>query len=139
MTVEAATAAGFRTGLADSLLREIAEHLDGLVRTGERSAIDLRSLPITAADRSELEERLGRGDIEALLTTAGTSEVWETRYAGVWWVRHLGAGGKIAAERIEITTCPEILISDAADIAAASKRLTEDLIDHLSAEDADDA
>ncbi len=139
MTVEAGGAAGLRTGMADSLLREIAEHLHGLTSTGECAAIDLRSLPITAADRSELEERLGHGDIEALLTAAGTSEIWETRYAGVWWVRHLGAGGKVAAERIEITTCPEILTSDAADVAAASRRLAEELIHRLSAKDAQDA
>jgi hydrogenase-1 operon protein HyaF len=139
MIVEAGAAAEFRTGMADSLLREISEHLDVLARTGECSAIDLRSLPITAADRSELEERVGHGDMEALLTAAGSSEIWETRYAGVWWVRHMGAGGRIAAERIEITSCPEILISDAADIAAASKKLAEDLIDRLSAEDAEDA
>ncbi len=137
MTVEAG--AGFRTGMADSLLREIAERLDVLARTGECSAIDLRSLPITAADRSELEERLGHGDIEALLTTAGTSEIWETRYAGVWWVCHLGAGGKIAAERIEITACPEILLSDVADIATASKKLAEDLIERQSRGNAKDA
>lgn len=139
MTLEAGTMESFRTGMADSVLREIAVDLDVLARTGECSAIDLRSLPVTAADRSELQERLGRGDMEAFLTIAGTSEIWETRYAGVWWVRHLGAGHKIAAERIEITTCPEILTSHPADIAAASTRLTEDLIDHLSARDAGDA
>ena len=138
MTVEAAAAAGFRTGMTDSLLREIADHLDVLARTGACAAIDLRSLPLTAADRSELEERLGHGDIEAVLTAAGTSEIWETRYAGVWWVRHLGAGDKIAAERIEIAACPEILTSDAADIAAASRKLAEDL-NCISSEDADDA
>lgn len=139
MTLEAGTMEAFRTSMADSLLREIAEHLDLLARTGECSAIDLRSLPVTSADRSELEERLGHGDMEAVLTTAGTSEIWETRYAGVWWVRHLGAGDKIAAERIEITTCPEILTSHAADIAAASRRLTEDVIAQLSAGDSEDA
>ena len=137
--LEAGTIERLRSGMADSLLREIAEHLDLLARTGKCSAIDLRSLPVTAADRIELEERLGHGDLEAVLTTAGTSEIWETGYAGVWWVRHRGADDKIAAERIEITTCPEILTSDAADIAAARRRLTEDLLDRLSAEDADDA
>ncbi|MGJ5022749.1 hydrogenase expression/formation C-terminal domain-containing protein [Bradyrhizobium oligotrophicum] len=139
MTVEADAAAGFRTGMTDSLLREIAHHLGVLAKTGACAAIDLCSLPLTAADRSELEARLGHGDLEAVLTAAGTSEIWETRYAGVWWVRHLGARDKLAAERIEITASPEILTSHAADIAAASNRLAEDLIDRVSSEDAEDA
>ena len=45
----------FRTGLADSLMQEIAQRLAALAQTGETSAIDLRSLPMTSADRAELE------------------------------------------------------------------------------------
>ena len=45
-----------------------------------------------------------------MLKVAGTSEIWETRYAGVWWVRHFGAGDKIAAERIEIAAIPQIFV-----------------------------
>jgi hydrogenase-1 operon protein HyaF len=119
--------ADFRTGLAQSLLREIAQHLAALAETGAPAAIDLRSLPMTPADLGELEEMLGCGDVEAVLDVAGTSEIWETRYAGVWWVRHRGAGDAIAAERIEITTVPQILITHADDIAASAARLRDDL------------
>ena len=87
--------AKIRTGLAQSVLREIAELLSVLVAEGETGAIDLHGLPMTPADRSELEESLGRGDVEAILNVAGTSEVWETRYSGVWWVRHFGADDKM--------------------------------------------
>jgi hydrogenase-1 operon protein HyaF len=120
--------AEIRTGMAQSLLHEIARRLTQLAETGEVSAIDLRSLPMTTADRSELEDRLGRGEIEALLTVTGTSEIWETRYAGVWWVRHFGAGERVAAEQIEITKAPQILASHPDDVAAAAERLR----DHLS-------
>jgi hydrogenase-1 operon protein HyaF len=116
-----------RTGMAQSLLQEIADRLSDLARTGEASAIDLRSLPMTPADRDELEESLGRGDVEAALDVAGKSEVRETQYPGVWWVRHFGAGDAVASERIEITAVPEILITHAADIAAGSTRLHEAL------------
>lgn len=119
--------AGFRTGMAESLLSEIAERLADLADSGEASAIDLRSLPMTPSDTEELEERLGRGDVAAALDVAGRSEVWETRYAGVWWVRHFGAGDTIAAERIEITAVPEMLVTHGADISAASKTLRGDL------------
>jgi hydrogenase-1 operon protein HyaF len=133
--------ATLRTGMAQSLLQEIADRLGDLARTGETSAIDLRSLPMTPADRHELEESLGRGDVEAMLDVAGKSEVRETQYPGVWWVRHFGAGDAVASERIEITSVPEILITHAADIVAGSKRLHEalsadsaELVQHASEE-----
>ncbi len=119
--------AGVRTGLAQSVLREIVQRLSVLATKGESGAIDLHSLPMTQADRGELEESLGRGDVEATLNVAGTSEIWETRYSGVWWLRHFGADDKIATERIEITAVPEILVTHKADITAAAARLCDDL------------
>jgi HupH hydrogenase expression protein, C-terminal conserved region len=116
-----------RTGLAQSVLREIVQHLSVLATRGESGAIDLHSLPMTQADRSELEESLGHGDVEAMLNVAGTSEIWETRYSGVWWLRHFGADDRIATERIEITAVPEILVAHNADIIAAVARLNGDL------------
>ncbi len=123
-------ATAFRTGMAQSLLHEIAGRLTLLAETGEASAIDLRSLPMTPADRSELEDRLGRGEIEALLTVAGTSEVWETKYAGVWWIRHFGARDEVAAEHIEVTPTPQILASHHDDVAASAVRLRDSLAEH---------
>ncbi|MFC2969644.1 hydrogenase expression/formation C-terminal domain-containing protein [Acidimangrovimonas pyrenivorans] len=116
-----------RTGMARSLLREIAERLEALARTGEASAIDLRSLPMTAGDRKELKEALGSGDVAATLDVAGRSEVWETRFAGVWWLRHFGDGDHIASEVIEIARVPDILSAHPDDMRASLKRLNEDL------------
>ena len=115
------------TGLAQSVLREIAGHLAALAGAGEPAAIDLRSLPMTAADRGELESLLGRGEVTVKLDVAGTSELWETRYSGVWWVRHRGDDERIATERIEIAAIPEILVSHDADIAAAAARIREEV------------
>jgi len=125
MNPEAADAP--RTGMARSLLREIAERLATLAATGEASAIDLRGLPMTAGDREELEEALGRGDVSATIDLAGRSEVWETGYAGVWWLRHFGAGDSVAAEFIEITRVPEILAAHPDDVAASSARVAAEL------------
>jgi hydrogenase-1 operon protein HyaF len=118
---------GPTTGMAQSLLREIARALAALAETGTRDAIDLRSLPLTPADREALDDALGRGEVSAALTLAGDSLLWETRFAGVWWVRHLGAGGQIAAEVIEITPVPDILASHPDDIAAAATLLAATL------------
>lgn len=118
---------GVRTGLARSLMQEIAQLLEAYAARGEAAAIDLVSLPMTPADRAELEDLLGRGDVAAVLDVAGTSEIRETAYSGVWWVRHLGAGDKVAAERIEIVAVPDVLVTHADDIAAAATRLRGEL------------
>lgn len=115
------------TGMAEAVLREIAALLETFASTGAAAAIDLASLPLTDADREELEKRLGRGEVEAKVSVAGDSEVWETAYAGVWWVRHRGLGGRLACEQIAVTATPDILITDREDARAAARRLARDL------------
>lgn len=130
MAPDRETENGYRTGIASSLMREIADHLAHLARTGEIAAIDLRSLPMTEADRAELAERLGRGEVEIFFNVAGASEAWETNYAGVWWVRHLGADDRVAAERIEIAPIPDMAMAAGEDIAAAAAHLRDALDDN---------
>lgn len=112
-----------RTGLAHALLREIATQLATFVATGESSAIDLRSLPMTDGDRSELEACLGQGEVSAILTVAGTSEIWETAISGVWWVRHKGEGGHVASEEILVARVPDILATHPDDARDGLVRL----------------
>jgi len=123
------------TGMAYSILAEIGQLLEALSANGEAGSIDLRSLPMTDADREQLEELLGRGEVQAELDLAGASEVWETSYAGVWWIRHKGAGDKIASEEIAVTAVPEILITHPVDIEAAATRLRDDLSQGMAAMD----
>jgi len=126
---------GKSTGMAWSILAEIGQLLEALSANGEAGSIDLRSLPMTDADREQLEELLGRGEVQADLDLAGASEVWETSYAGVWWIRHKGAGDKIASEEIAVTAVPEILITHPVDIEAAATRLRDDLSQGMAAMD----
>lgn len=118
---------GADSPLVRSLAGEIAEALGVFLRGGAPAAIDLRGLPMSEADRAALESWLGEGEVKATLDVAGRSEVKETRFAGVWWVRHFGAGDHVAAERIEIVSVPAILVADAADMAVALRRLNEEL------------
>ncbi|MBK5951164.1 hypothetical protein CH339_00195 [Rhodobium orientis] len=113
--------------LAMALLREISAALADYLETGETAVIDLKSLPMLDADRDALADLLGEGEVTATLNVAGESEVRETGYAGVWWVRHFGADRKLAAEQIEITAVPEILLAHRDDIAAAADRLAASL------------
>ena len=115
------------TGMAWSVLTEIGQMLKTLAEKGKAGSIDLRSIPMTDADREHLENILGRGEVRAELDLAGASEVWETAYAGVWWVRHRGAGNKIACEEIAVTPIPEILLTHPVDIEAAASRIQQDL------------
>jgi hydrogenase-1 operon protein HyaF len=116
-----------RTGMAESILREVARALAALAATGARDAIDLRSLPMTAADRDALQTALGRGEASVTLQAAGTSEIWETRFAGVWWLRHFGGDGRVAAELIEITPVPDIVTAHPDDIGAAAAALRAEM------------
>ena len=115
------------TGMALSVLAEVGRMLEALSESGQAGAIDLRSLPLSDTDRAQLEEVLGRGEVRAELELAGNSEVWETTYPGVWWIRHRGAGDKIATEEISVCSIPEILITHPVDIKAAAGRLREEL------------
>ena len=118
-----------RTGMIEPVVREIAAMLEKLARDGVEGAIDLRGLPLTDADRAELETLLARGEVHAQINVAGRSEIWETGYAGVWWIRHFGADGRVASETVSVTSIPDILKSDPADVARAAGLLKDDLSD----------
>lgn len=127
-----------QTGMAEAVLREIQALLENFGVSGETAAIDLAGIPLTRADREALEERLGRGEVEATLDVAGRSDIWETACSGVWWVRHLG-GDAIASELIEIAEVPEILKANRTDAAAAARRLASRLQEEHSGSQGDDA
>ena len=78
-------------------------------------------------DRACLEDRLGYGEVNATLDVAGQTEIIETAYPGVWWVRHLDGRGRVAAEQIVVTRVPDILISPPEDIRAAAARLIAEM------------
>jgi hydrogenase-1 operon protein HyaF len=101
------------------ILREIESLLVRLVEAGESGSIDLRSLPMSDAEREELHAQLGEGEVVATVEAMGASEVRETALAGVWWVTHRGADGAVVAEFIEVTSVPEILKTHPADVRAA--------------------
>ena len=114
---------GLVTGMALSIMAEVARMLEALADKGESGSIDLRSLPLTDADRDQLEELMGRGEVKAELEISGDSTVWETSYPGAWWIRHHGAGGKVSSEEISICPVPAILSAHPADIEAAANRI----------------
>jgi hydrogenase-1 operon protein HyaF len=111
------------TSFVRALLHEVTALLADLIATGTEGSIDLRGIPMLDEDKKQLETALGRGEVEAKVVVAGETEVWETAYSGVWWIRHRGAGDRILSDQIVVTTIPEILKTHPSDAEAAHERL----------------
>jgi hydrogenase-1 operon protein HyaF len=116
------------TSLADAVFAELAHALARLAETGEETVIDLRSLPFGPTDLERLSEKLGTGEVTCTLEVAGRSDVRETGFAGVWWVRHFGDGDDVAAEEVHVTRIPEILVSHPDDVAFAARRIADAVV-----------
>lgn len=119
------------TGNAPILLREIATMARRLAETGEGDAIDLAALPLTAADRIWLRERLGEGEVAVTLNTDGVSNLHETACPGVWWVTHRNANDAVVSEFIEVAFVPEVVKAHPDDVKSGLAYL-ESLISDLS-------
>ena len=122
--VPTAALPGLGSGVA-AIAYEIAHLLERLVTHGESGAIDLRSLPMTVADRLRLQEFLGSGEVRAEINADGPSVVRETAIPGVWWSEHRNARAELIAELIEVCPVPEILVLSNEELATGSVRLRD--------------
>lgn len=111
------------TGLANSIYFQILEALKTLLNEGKPEIISLKTLPLTPDDLEEMDNFLGLGEIEAKIDVAGLSKVWETKFSGVWRVRHLARDEKIVVDEIVIDYVPQILLSHSHDIEMAARKL----------------
>ncbi len=109
---------GCSIGSLAALLAEIAARLERLSAGGKGSAIDLRALPFAPQEYEALREHLGQGEVSVRIDAIGPSEIFETRYPGLWWVTHCNAEGDITSDLLEITHIPEIIKSHPHDIKA---------------------
>ena len=110
-----------------ALAHEIASQLERLAESGESSAIDLKSLPMSPAEFNELKTMLGQGEIDLSLDLDGPTRVRETAYPGVWWVRHENTSGRVLAEYIEINRFPDFLSAQTVHINEAVRQLRDRL------------
>lgn len=109
------------------LLHEIRHALEELLESGKTSIIDLRSIPLAPGEEETIINALGRGEINAQLKALGPSDIYETRYAGVWLITHRNENESVVSRFIEITELPAILKSQREDMTAALEKLTEEL------------
>jgi hydrogenase-1 operon protein HyaF len=111
------------TGQAEAVLTETAEMLKRLLDEGVENSIDLRSLPLTPADRDWLDAELGRGEVEIVLEAGGRSVLSETAFPGVWKITHRDTQDRVVAELIEVAFVPAIIRPDKTDVEKGYKGL----------------
>lgn len=111
------------TGQGEAVLGEIAALLERLLAGGGNGSIDLRSLPLSPADREWLQQRLGKGEVSISLDAGGASCLTETGVAGVWWVEHRDEQDALRGEFIEVAAVPVLVAAHPEDMAAGLERL----------------
>ncbi len=111
------------SGNIPPLLHEIRHALTRLIESGERSVIDMKSLPLATGELEKFLDMLGAGEVHAHLRALGHSEIRESSYSGVWIVRHLDELGETKALLIEVTRIPEILEAQREDMQEGLQRL----------------
>ena len=109
------------------ILHEIRHALEELLENGKTSIIDLRSIPLAPGEEDTIINTLGRGEIDAHLNALGPSDIYETRYSGVWLITHYNENESVVSRFIEITELPDILKSQREDMTCALEELTEEL------------
>ena len=111
----------------EPILHEIRHALERLIKTGEPSTIDMRSIPLAPGEEETIIDRLGQGEVSAQLDALGPSEIRETRFAGVWLITHYNENESVIGRFIEITEIPDILKAQHEDMSHAARRLHEEL------------
>lgn len=121
--VEAPVRLGGLGGGVSAILSELAGLLEEVARGSSPASIDLRSLPMSAEDRDELQRLLGSGEVQATLEADGLSTLRETGVPGIWWVEHRDREGKLIAELLEVTHIPQILECASDDMTMGAESL----------------
>ena len=87
--------------------------------------IDLGALPMGPQDEAQLLAALGEGEVEATIHAGGPSSVRETAFHGVWLVTHRTEQAEVLARFVEIAFVPELLMSQAEDVADSAAELAK--------------
>jgi hydrogenase-1 operon protein HyaF len=111
------------------LLHEIRHALAQLLEQGKETVIDLRSIPLAPGEQTAIEQALGEGEVQAVLSALGPSDFRETSYPGVWVVTHYNRDDKIVGKFVEVASIPSLLRSQTEDMAAGLRRLETRLME----------
>jgi hydrogenase-1 operon protein HyaF len=123
-------------GNALPILNEIRHALARLAEQGEPTRIDLAAMPFGPGDEERLMTLLGRGEVEAKVEALGPTQIWETRFPGVWVLDYANADGERIALQIEVDEVPQMLRAQRDDIQDSLAALDAALASATAAEPA---
>lgn len=111
------------------VLHEVRHALERLLENGEETMIDLGSMPMAPGELEKIDEALGAGEVRVLLDSLGPSQIYETRFHGVWRVTHKNASEEVVGRYIEITRIPSLLLAQQPDMQLSLNQLSDKLRD----------
>jgi hydrogenase-1 operon protein HyaF len=111
------------------LLHEVRHALERLLVEGEETTIDLGSLPMAPGELEKIDDALGAGEVRVMLDSLGPSQLYETRFNGVWRVTHRNASDEVVGRYIEIARVPSVLPAQDPDMRRSLEELTQKLHD----------
>ncbi len=103
---------------AIALLHQLMELQQQLLKDDQPSVIDLRAMPLSRWDRERLRDLLGEGGVSAVVEDEeeGRLEVLQSAIGGIWWLQRLDDEDNVLGEFIEVSYCPEALLSAVEDV-----------------------
>lgn len=113
------------------LLHEVRHALERLLAEGEETTIDLGSLPMAPGELEKIDDMLGTGEVRVMLDSLGPSQLYETRFTGVWRITHRNAADEVVGRYIEIARVPSILPAQEPDMRRGLEELTRKLNDPI--------
>ncbi len=111
------------TGNILPTLHQIQHALSALLKSDQTTSIDINAMPFAPGEKQTLKDTLSTGEVTATLNALGKSHIYETQYAGVWWIEHYNSHEHSVGQFIEVTWIPELLKSQAEDVQAGLERL----------------
>ncbi|MCW8956116.1 MAG: hydrogenase expression/formation protein [Gammaproteobacteria bacterium] len=109
--------------MVDAVIIELLQLVDSYLLTQAAGAVDIKSLPLSGDAYQLLKSKLGLGEVNAVVSLSGDTEVYETLFSGVWWIIHKDTDNRVIAEHIEVGRVPAILCSHNEDIRQAREKL----------------
>ncbi len=98
------------------ILQQLVEMVKELKQQEEPSHIDLLQLPLSTDELLKLWEILGEGEIHAEVEHLGISRIYSTSVPAVWRVTHFDDNDEVLSDFLEVSYCPEIMITHDEDI-----------------------
>lgn len=111
------------SSMVDAVVMELLQLMESYLLTQSAGAVDIKSLPLSGTAYELLKTKLGLGEVNALISVSGDTDVYETAYSGIWWIKHKDMESRVIAEHIEVGRVPAILCSHTEDIKQAKEKL----------------